>query len=108
MFIGSYLVYLGMLLFSFSMEKHYKLVFTTNINKKIKVLAKIAGALLLGISLIILIKDIGVSLGITYWIGALSVVAVVIAFMYTYRPNLIIKLSILFLVVSLILIFFIK
>lgn len=102
MFIGSYLVYLGMLIFSFSLEKHYKLVFLKASNKYIKVLTKIVGTLLLGISLLILVKDIGISLGITYWIGALSIAAMIIAFIYTYRPNLIIKLSILFLAITLI------
>ena len=103
MLIGSYLLYLGMLLFSFSLEKHFKLIFTTITNRYIKVLMKLIGSLLLGVSLVVIIKDIGISLGITYWIGALSIIAMLIAFMYTYITNLIIKLSVLFLAITVIL-----
>ena len=103
MFIGSFLTYLGMLLFSFSLEKHHKQVIKRSTNRQIKILAKILGTLFLALALFVLIKHIGLSLGITYWVGLLGIAAVFIAFLYTYKPQLIIKISIILFIVALIL-----
>ena len=103
MFLASFLIYLGMLLFSFSLEKHYKQVIKKAVNKNTKLFMKILGSTFLIISFIVFIKTIGISLGITYFIGLLSIVAIFIAFIYTYKPHLIIKISVLLFVLTLIL-----
>ncbi|RXJ76959.1 hypothetical protein CRV03_06755 [Arcobacter sp. F155] len=103
MFLASFLTYLGMLLFSFSLEKHYKQVIKKAVNKNTKLFMKILGCIFLIISFIVFIKTIGISLGITYFIGLLTIVAIFIAFMYTYKPYLIIKISVLLFVLTLIL-----
>jgi len=103
MFFASFLIYLGMLLFSFSLEKHYKQVIKKAVNKNTKLFMKILGSIFLIISFVVFIKTIGISLGITYFVGLLSIVAIFIAFMYTYKPHLIIKISVLLFVLTLIL-----
>ncbi|XPV54795.1 MAG: DUF3325 domain-containing protein [Halarcobacter ebronensis] len=92
-----------MLLFSFSLEKHYKQVIKKAANKNTKLFMKILGSIFLIISFVVFIKTIGISLGITYFIGLLSIVAIFIAFIYTYKPHLIIKISVLLFVLTLIL-----
>ncbi|NVJ52837.1 MAG: DUF3325 domain-containing protein [Campylobacteraceae bacterium] len=103
MFLASFFTYLGMLLFSFSLEKHYKQVIKKAVNKNTKLFMKILGSIFLIISFVVFIKTIGISLGITYFVGLLSIVAIFIAFMYTYKSHLIIKISVLLFVLTLIL-----
>lgn len=103
MIIGSYLIYLGLLLFSFSLDKHYRETISKDVNKNIKNMAKILGSMALLSSLIILINIMDVSLGITYWVGVLAVCNLIIAFTYTYKPKTIITLSGILFIASLIL-----
>ncbi len=69
------------------MDKHYKAVFQKNISRVFKNLSKFTGSLLLIISLIFLIKSIGISLGITYWIGILTPAIIFIALILTYKTK---------------------
>lgn len=62
MFLASFLTYLGMLLFSFSLEKHYKQVIKKAANKNTKLFMKILGSIFLIISFVVFIKTIGISL----------------------------------------------
>lgn len=106
MFLASFLTYLGMLLFSFSLEKHYKQVIKKVVNKNTKLFMKILASIFLIISFVFFIKILGISLGITYFIGLLSIAVIFIAFMYTYKPQQIIKISVLLFVLILALNFF--
>ncbi len=101
MIIGTYLAYLSLVLFSFSLDKHFKEVIKKDVNKVFKNIAKILGYIFLICSLIILINDLGISLGITYLVGILAVLTLLIAFIYTYKPKIIIKLTIVLFLISL-------
>lgn len=91
--IGTYLAYLGLLVFSFSLGKHFKEVFKKDLSNLVKYFAMILGTILLILSQVILIKSIGISLGITYLIGILAVIPCGIALIYTYKPTAIIRIS---------------
>lgn len=99
-FLASFLAYLGMLFFSFSLEKHYKQISNKTINKKIKYFVKALGTIFLSLSLYIFIQVLTYSLAITYWLGLLTIVAIFIAFIYSYKPQHIIKISVSLLVLT--------
>lgn len=103
--ISSYLIYLAFVLLSLTLNKHCKEVL--NKNKKILtyIFASLASMCLI-ISLSLLISTLGVSLGLTYFVGCIGLVIVLIALLYTYKPKLIIKLS-LFLFISTVILTFI-
>ncbi|QDF28087.1 DUF3325 domain-containing protein [Halarcobacter anaerophilus] len=94
MLINISLIYLGLSLLCLGMDKHYKAVFQKNISRVFKNFSKFTGSLLLIISLIFLIKSIGISLGITYWIGILTPEIIFIALILTYKTKMFIPLSI--------------
>ena len=102
MIIGTYLAYLGLVLFSFSLNKHFKEVTKKDLNLYSKNMAKASGVILLACSLAILINDMGISLGITYLAGILAVLTLLLAFIYTYKPKSVIKLSVALFLTSLI------
>ncbi len=102
MIMGTYLAYLGLVLFSLSLNKHFKEVTKKDLDIYSKNIAKISGLVLLACSLGILINDMGISLGITYLTGILAVLTLLVAFIYTYKPKNIIKLSIVLFLISLI------
>ena len=102
MIIGTYLTYLSLVLFSFSLDKHFREAIKKNSNGKYKLLAKILGTILLICSIVIFVKSVGLSVGLTYWIGILAVEVLLIAFVYTYAPKTIIKLSVLLFLISLV------
>lgn len=101
--INIYLIYLGVLFLSLNMDKHYKEVFNKNINKKFKTFAKIIGTLLFIISLFLFIRNMGISLGITIWITIFTPIIIFIALILTYKPHLLLKISVLLLFLSIIL-----
>lgn len=97
MLINTYLIYLGFSFLCLSMEKHYKAIFEKKIKKEFKYTINIIGSLILIISLALLIKDMGISLGITYWIGVSALLISVIALILTYATKQFIYISIFFL-----------
>lgn len=102
MIISAYFIYLGLLLFSFSLDKHYRVVISQNVNTSIKTAARVLAGITLVVGLSILIKIKGISLGITYWVGILVLANFIIAFTYTYKPKIILALSVTLFVLSLI------
>lgn len=100
MTIDMYFIYLGLVLLSLTLDKHYRKVVNENINKYIKRLFGIFGTLILIISLIITIKSSGLSLGLTYWVGMLVPTIVFIALVFTYKPKIIVILSVLLLLIT--------
>lgn len=90
MIISAYILYLALVFLSISMNKHYKVVISTNINKNYQIGSKLLGNALLIISLILFIKTTGLSLGITYFFGFLALFIIIIALFLTYKPKLLI------------------
>ena len=105
MIMGTFLAYLSLVLFSFSLDKHFKDAISKNTMKRFKTLLKILAIVLFIFSLYLFIKSVGLSLGITYFLGILSLEIVLIAFIYTYKPEIFIKLTLALFLISLILIF---
>jgi len=105
MIMGTFLAYLSLILFSFSLDKHFKDAISKNTQKRFKTLSKILASVLLILSLYIFVKSVGLSLGITYFLGISSLEIVLIAFIYTFKPEIIIKLTFALFLISLILIF---
>lgn len=90
MTISAYILYLALVFLSISMNKHYKVVISTNINKNYQISSKLIGNTLLIISLVLFIKTTGLSLGITYFFGFLALYIIIIALFLTYKPKLLI------------------
>lgn len=90
MTISAYILYIALIFLSISMNKHYKVVISTNINKNYQISSKLIGNTLLIISLVLFIKTTGLSLGITYFFGFLALYIIIIALFLTYKPKLLI------------------
>lgn len=90
MIISAYILYLALIFLSISMNKHYKVVISTNTNKNYQIASKLLGNALLIISFILFIKTTGLSLGITYFFGFLALFIIIIALFLTYKPKLLI------------------
>ena len=100
--ISLYLSYLGLFLLSLVLQKHYK-----ELTKKIptvffKSLFSILGTILLTISMILLIKEFGLSIALSYWTGFLGVCIIFITMIYSFAPKIFFKLSIVLLILTLI------
>ncbi len=102
MTLNIYLVYLGLVLLSLTMKKHYIEVISKNENKILKVVFTLLGWSILIYTLVAFIQTIGLSLGITLWLGYIALAIVLIAFAFTYIPKQSVKLSIALLVLTLI------
>ncbi len=102
--IALYLIYLGLFLFSLILKKHSKEVLSKEPHSFLKNTLWFLGSISLIGSLVLFIKTIGLSLGLTYWFGFLALITIFIALIYTYKPKFIFKISIILLVLSLILI----
>lgn len=102
MIINIYLVYLGLVLLSLTMKKHHTEVISKDVNKNLKIVFTLLGWLILIYTLFAFIKTIGLSLGITLWIGYITLAIVLIALSFTYIPKHLIKLSFALLILALI------
>ena len=102
MLINIYLAYLAFVMICLGMDKHYKSVLSTNINLQLKKSFKIAGWILLAVSLYLFILFNGISLGITYWIGIGSPIIVSIAMILNFKPKALWIYSFIFLIVLLV------
>lgn len=103
MAINVYLIYLGITLLSFGMEKHYKHIFIKELSLSLKRVLKVLGGVVLSISFISLLILEGVSLGLTYWVAFLTPIVVLIALILEYKPKIVVKLSIVLFILSLVL-----
>jgi len=93
MILGIYLSYLSLVFFSLSLNKHYNQMFSKELNKNLKNVIKILAAILLICAYLIFIDKLGLSIGILYFLGILSILNIIIAFIYSYKLTILIKLS---------------
>lgn len=100
MTMDMYLIYLGLVLLSLTLDKHYRKVLNEPVSNFIKRVLGVFGTLILIISLIIAIKSSGLSLGLTYWVGMLVPAIVFIALVFTYKPKIIVILSVVLLLIT--------
>jgi len=105
MLINIYIAYLAFVMICLGMDKHYKSVLSTNINIQLKKSFKIAGWILLAVSLYLFILFNGISLGITYWIGITAPVITLIALILNYKAKILLLLSVVFFIILLLLSF---
>lgn len=100
--IATSVLYVGFLLLSMSLEKHYKQVLNKEFTQKFKYIVTALGYLFLLISFVLYIQLFGFGLGATYWVGALTPIVVLIALLLSYRPKLILKISAIILLLSIV------
>lgn len=94
--MGSIILYVGLLLLSLSLEKHYKQIFNTPFTLGFKRSVTFFGWALLFISIALYIHRFGVGLGITYWLGVVTPLIITIGLLFTYAAPHMLKLSIVF------------
>jgi hypothetical protein len=95
--IASYILYLGLLFLSFSIQKHHKEVFGRNLNDLMHKMYFMLGWALLFTATVLFMLYYGVSLGIVCPVLLVTPLIVLVALLLTYVPKAIVKLSVLFL-----------
>lgn len=77
----------GVAFIALSMRKHYRQVFVAEPSKVAARIRRTAGWLLLGSSLMPFLIGESSSVGVVMWIGVLTVSAVSVTMLLTYRPR---------------------
>ncbi|TCM65226.1 uncharacterized protein DUF3325 [Acinetobacter calcoaceticus] len=81
------LISLGLIHLACSMFKHQKQVFNRELSASQTRIAQYIGWLILVISLILAIWQRGTSVGISYWFGALTIAALIVAWFLSYQAT---------------------
>lgn len=100
MILNIFLIYVSLLLLALSINKHYKLLFSKDINKKTVRLFRLIGYFVLVICLGIFINLKGLSLGSTYFVGILAPLIFFISLLFTYQSKHIIKYTLILFFIS--------
>lgn len=81
------IVFMGFLLISLSMKRHYVQVFSKDamLSNRQNRLLRFTGYAGLGIAGWLCIHDLGIGLGLVYWTGLLTVAAMIQALLLAYR-----------------------
>lgn len=105
MTIALFILYMGLVLVSVVIDKHYRAVLNNNINKNVKIVSSIIGGIFIILSLVILFFIMNISTAITLWLGVLTFFIILIALIYTYRAKTLPLVSIALFLISLLLTF---
>ncbi len=81
------IIFMGFLLISLSMKQHYLQTFSqyTMLSKKQSMILRFIGYAFLSLAGWLCIHDLGLSLGLVYWTGLLTVASMIQALLLAYR-----------------------